>query len=90
MVDDATAAGSGALSSAAAAGRGATYMKRSSTEAMLRVLQQEIRRSTAKSHPIEWLNDLVLLEVIGKGGFGVVYRGTWKGATAAVKVRDDS
>lgn len=26
------------------------------------------------------------MQSIGKGGFGVVYRGTWKGSVAAVKV----
>lgn len=28
----------------------------------------------------------MLSEIVGKGGFGVVYKGTWKGSVAAVKV----
>lgn len=30
--------------------------------------------------------DLTLERVIGSGGFGAVYRGTWKKTTAAIKV----
>lgn len=26
------------------------------------------------------------METIGKGGFGMVYKGTWKGSVAAIKV----
>jgi predicted Ser/Thr protein kinase len=50
------------------------------------VLQHEIRKTHAKSLKIEWINELQLLETIGKGGFGVVYKGTWKGSLAAIKV----
>ncbi len=35
---------------------------------------------------LEWVDDLVLMEVIGKGGFGVVYKGSYNGGPAAVKV----
>jgi hypothetical protein len=33
------------------------------------------------------VTDLVLTDEIGAGGFGKVWRGTWKKVTAAVKVR---
>lgn len=61
-------------------------VKRSCTEAMLKVLQHEIRKTHAKSQQLEWIEELQLTEVVGKGGFGVVYKGTWKGSVAAVKV----
>lgn len=53
---------------------------------MLKVLQQEIRRSHARSQALQWVEELHLTETIGKGGFGMVYKGTYKGAAAAVKV----
>lgn len=62
------------------------FVKRSCTEAMLKVLQHEIRKTHAKSQRLEWVEELALLETIGKGGFGVVYKGTWKGSVAAIKV----
>jgi len=61
-------------------------VKRSCTEAMLKVLQHELRKTHAKSQALEWIEELSLIEVVGKGGFGVVYKGTWKGSVAAVKV----
>lgn len=51
------------------------------------VLQHEIRKTHAKSQAHEWIEELTLMEIVGKGGFGVVYKGTWKGSIAAVKVR---
>ena len=50
------------------------------------VLQNELRKTHAKSQALEWIEELVLFEIVGKGGFGVVYKGTWKGSIAAVKV----
>ncbi len=50
------------------------------------MLQHEIRKTHAKSQRLEWIEELQLMQSIGKGGFGVVYRGTWKGSVAAVKV----
>jgi predicted Ser/Thr protein kinase len=43
-------------------------------------LQHEIRRSTAKSQALEWVDELNLTEVLGKGGFGIVYKGVWLAA----------
>jgi hypothetical protein len=51
------------------------------------VLQHEIRKTHARNQKVEWVDDLVLMETIGKGGFGVVYKGSWKGSLAAIKVR---
>jgi predicted Ser/Thr protein kinase len=52
----------------------------------MQVLQHEIRKTHAKSQQLEWIEELALTEIVGKGGFGVVYKGTWKGSVAAVKV----
>lgn len=52
----------------------------------LQVLQHEIRKTHARNQKVEWVDDLVLMETIGKGGFGVVYKGSWKGSLAAIKV----
>jgi predicted Ser/Thr protein kinase len=54
---------------------------------LLQVLQHEIRKTHARNQKVEWVDDLVLMETIGKGGFGVVYKGSWKGSLAAIKVR---
>lgn len=63
-------------------------VKRSCTEAMLKVLQHELRKTHAKTaQQHEWIDELTLMEIVGKGGFGVVYKGTFKGSVAAVKVR---
>lgn len=53
---------------------------------MVQVLQSEIRNLRERKQQLAWLDDLVLLETIGKGGFGVVYKGSWQGSLAAVKV----
>lgn len=52
------------------------------------VLQHELRKTHAKTaQQHEWIEELTLTEIVGKGGFGVVYKGTFKGSVAAVKVR---
>ncbi|PNH03437.1 putative serine/threonine-protein kinase [Tetrabaena socialis] len=62
-------------------------VKRSCTEAMLKVLQHELRKTHAKTAAQhEWIEELTLTEIVGKGGFGVVYKGTFKGSVAAVKI----
>jgi tRNA A-37 threonylcarbamoyl transferase component Bud32 len=61
--------------------------RRNCTQAILKVLRNEINKINAMNHPREeWLEELFLTELIGKGGFGMVYRGMWKGSMAAVKV----
>ena len=57
------------------------------TEAMLKVLQQEIRRGRCRSAELSACDDLVVQHTIGRGGFGSVYKGTWHGMPAAIKVR---
>jgi serine/threonine protein kinase len=61
--------------------------KRLCTEAMLKVLQQEIRKGRRRSLEASLASDLVLVEPIGCGGFGSVFFGTWHAVPAAIKVR---
>ena len=84
-----TAPGGGATAGADGSALAAkkAFAKRSCTEAMLKVLQHEIRKTHARAQTIEWVDELSLTEAVGKGGFGMVYRGTWKGSVAAIKVR---
>ncbi len=60
--------------------------KRLCTEAMLQVLQQEIRKGRRRSSMSAAETELVIAEPLGRGGFGHVYRGTWHTAPAAIKV----
>jgi hypothetical protein len=53
------------------------------TQAILKVLKNDIQRSI---HDNDWIEELTLNGLIGKGGFGMVYKSTWKGVVAAVKV----
>ncbi|KAI8469489.1 MAG: kinase-like domain-containing protein [Monoraphidium minutum] len=56
------------------------------TEAMLKVLQQEIRKGRRRSVELLGCEDLVVSDSIGRGGFGSVYSGTWHTIPAAIKV----
>jgi len=61
--------------------------RRLCTEAMLRVLQQEIRKGKRRSVELSFVGDhLVITEPIGYGGFGRVFRGSWHKRPAAIKV----
>jgi hypothetical protein len=62
--------------------------RRLCTEAMLKVLQQEVRKGKRRSVELSFVGDhLVLKEMLGRGGYGSVYRGTWHKRPAAIKVR---
>jgi hypothetical protein len=60
--------------------------RRLCTEAMLRVLQHDIRRSRRRSLELEALADLQISEPLGRGGYGCVFKGTWHSVPAAIKV----
>ncbi|KAI8462418.1 MAG: kinase-like domain-containing protein [Monoraphidium minutum] len=61
--------------------------RRLCTEAMLKVLQQEIRKGKRRSVELSFVADhLVIAEPIGRGGFGRVFRGSWHKRPAAIKV----
>lgn len=62
--------------------------RRLCTEAMLKVLQSEIRKGKRRSVELSFVGDhLVITEEIGHGGFGRVFRGSWHKRPAAIKVR---
>jgi hypothetical protein len=54
-------------------------------------MREEVGRARAAVAAQEaaggWLGELVLHAVLGRGGYGTVYRASWRGAPAAVKVR---
>ena len=50
------------------------------------ILQAESRRSSLMPDTVPF-DDLQLGPLLGRGAFGRVYRGTWKGASVAVKAR---
>ena len=61
--------------------------RRLCTEAMLKVLQQEIRKGKRRSVELSFVGDhLVISAFISHGGFGRVFRGTWHKRPAAIKV----
>jgi len=60
--------------------------KRLCTESILRVLQQDIRRSRRRSVELSGVSDLVIDTPLGRGGYGSVYNGTWHQTPAAIKV----
>ncbi|KAI8470351.1 MAG: hypothetical protein J3K34DRAFT_521472 [Monoraphidium minutum] len=69
--------------------KGRRSSQRLNTEAMLQVLQQEVRRNRGQGAAVAAegaLRGLTLCEVVGRGGFGRVYRGRWQKSAAAVKV----
>jgi hypothetical protein len=80
----------GTLSSAQLSHASARLSKVSSrqlcTEAMLKVLQQEIRKGRRRSLELSACAELVIHEAVGRGGFGSVYRGTWHSIPAAIKI----
>ncbi|WIA31103.1 hypothetical protein OEZ86_001129 [Tetradesmus obliquus] len=66
----------------------------STASALVQMLQQQVRNNLQASQVKllqaarkgGYLQELELKRVLGKGGFGIVYAGTWKGCPAAVKV----
>uniref|UniRef100_A0A383VTR4 Protein kinase domain-containing protein n=1 Tax=Tetradesmus obliquus TaxID=3088 RepID=A0A383VTR4_TETOB len=72
----------------------ASHAQPSTASALVQMLQQQVRNNLQASQDKllqaarqgGYLQDLELKRVLGKGGFGIVYAGTWKGCPAAVKV----
>jgi hypothetical protein len=63
------------------------YQRHNCTEAMLKLFNNEIHNDNYVYHyGNEWVKELQLTEMIGKGGFGMVYKGTWRGMVAAIKI----
>jgi hypothetical protein len=57
------------------------------TEAMLKVLQQEIRNGRRRSFELRSCEEeLVLDQPLGRGGYGAVYGGLWHGTPSAIKI----
>jgi hypothetical protein len=57
----------------------------------LQMLREQVRSSGEAAHAKRvkrksYIEDLTLQRVIGRGGFGVVYAGRWRGTPAAIKV----
>ncbi|GBF90788.1 hypothetical protein Rsub_03089 [Raphidocelis subcapitata] len=77
---------SASFASGSAARLSKVSARRLCTEAMMRVLQHDIRRSRRRSLELEALSDLQISEPLGHGGYGCVFRGTWHGVPAAIKV----
>jgi len=59
---------------------------RLNTDAMLQVLQQDIRNKGRRNSLAGAGQDLVVGEMLGRGGFGCVYKGWWNKVSVAAKV----
>jgi hypothetical protein len=62
--------------------------RRLCTEAMMQLLQQQITKGKRRSVELSFVADHLVIndQVIGQGGYGMVYRGTWHKRPAAIKV----
>ncbi|KIZ06401.1 putative serine/threonine-protein kinase pats1 [Monoraphidium neglectum] len=76
---------SDAARSARSVSRGGGHA-RLNTEAMLKLVQQEIRNSRRRTAELSFVPELVVGECLGRGGFGTVFRGYWHKVVVAVKV----
>eukprot|EP00879_Flechtneria_rotunda_P010551 GHRR01011031.1.p1 GENE.GHRR01011031.1~~GHRR01011031.1.p1 ORF type:complete len:686 (+),score=203.86 GHRR01011031.1:176-2233(+) len=56
------------------------------TSSIVEMLRQQVQRSNDKQRDMEYVKELQLHKLLGKGGFGSVFAGTWKGSSAAIKV----
>ncbi|KAF6260015.1 kinase-like domain-containing protein [Scenedesmus sp. NREL 46B-D3] len=61
------------------------------TSSMVEMLRQQVQRSKDKVRDKEnrdsgYIEDLQLHRLLGRGGFGSVFSGNWKGSAAAIKV----
>ncbi|KAI8475115.1 MAG: kinase-like domain-containing protein [Monoraphidium minutum] len=73
---------SGGAASASASGSS----RRLNTEAMMQVLQREVRKGWRRSQELQQAREVVTEHPIGRGGFGQVFAGRWHKAAAAIKV----
>eukprot|EP00892_Ulva_mutabilis_P010840 jgi/Ulvmu1/8128/UM040_0023.1 len=82
-LDAMAAADAAAQSAGGGSGAGGSTASRRSSRAARAAPREELREALAEMEVDA--SQLVLHELVGRGGFGSVYRGTWRGLNVAVK-----